>query len=277
MPTSLAPSTMHVGNALRRRLCGLASLALALIVAGCSSAATTSGRAEPGEGVNRSDRAELIRRILASTVQLRSEREGGARRAASGVCVATDPASKRAWIVTVRHFLGPSRPQEVWVRRPGETATLPAVVFAVSDEELGLDIAIVEVEDPGLVPVPLKQTPSSLGDEALVVAFPWGQRLTVVRGIVSQIVSIPGESLVTGPARMVDAHVSYGSSGGGVFDARTGELIGMVETYRTAKITIPELKDRVIEVPVPGETVMVPAPVIQQFLRDFGLERRLPK
>jgi serine protease Do len=240
--------------------------ALALTVAGCTSIAPAS------------DEPATIRRLLASTVQLRSEREGGARRAASGVCVATDPASRRAWILTVRHFLGPSKPQEVSVRLPGQTAELPATVFAVSDEELGLDIAIVEVQDPGgLVPVRLKREPSNLGDSALVVSFPWGGRLTVVRGIVSQLVSIHGESLVTGAARMVDAHVSYGSSGGGVFDARTGELIGIVETYRTAKITIPELKDRSIEIPVPGETVLVPASALLQFARDFGLERRLPK
>jgi serine protease Do len=269
MPTSPAPSSNArlPDDALRRRRGrrGLVWAALLLTAAGCTSITPAV------------DRTELIRRILASTVQLRSEREGGARRAASGVVVATDPSSRRAWIVTVRHFLGPSRPQEVSVRRSGQTAELPAVVFAVSDEELGLDIAIVEVEDPGLTPVRLKQDVSNLGDEVLIVAFPWGQRLTVVRGIVSQIVSVPGESLVSGPARMVDAHVSYGSSGGGVFDARSGELIGIVETYRTAKISIPELKDRVIEVPVPGETVLVPAPVISRFLVDFGLGRRLPK
>ena len=240
-------------------------VALALTVAACSSIPVTN------------DRPAIIRRILASTVQLRSEREGGAQRAASGVCVATDPASRRAWIITVRHFLGPSRPQQVSIRRPGETAELPATVFAVSAEELGLDIAIVEVQDPGLVPVRLKREPSNLGDSALVVSFPWGQRLTVVQGIVSQLVGGSGESMVSGAARMVDAHVSYGSSGGGVFDARTGELIGIVETYRTAKITIPELKDRVIEVPVPGETVLVPASALFQFASDFGLERRLPK
>ena len=245
----------------------LFALVLTLVLAGC---ATVQPAASPA------DRTELISRILASTVQLRSEREGGARRAASGVCVATDPATRRAWIVTVRHFLGPSRPQEVSVRRPGETEARPATVFAVSDEELGLDVAIIEVEHPGLVPVRLKRRASNLGDESLVVAFPWGQRLTVVQGIVSQIVSTVEASLVTGPPRMVDAHVSYGSSGGGVFDARTGELIGIVETYRTAQIAIPELKDRVLEVPVPGETVIVPGSVILQFLKDFGLERRLP-
>ena len=248
-----------------KRQGGFVWVALALAAAGCSSIPATN------------DRPAIIRRILASTVQLRSEREGGAQRAASGVCVATDPASRRAWVITVRHFLGPSRPQEVSIRRPGETAELPATVFAVSDEALGLDIAIVEVQDPGLVPVRLKRESSNLGDSALVVSFPWGQRLTVVQGIVSQLVGGSGESLVSGPARMVDAHVSYGSSGGGVFDARTAELIGIVETYRTAKITIPELKDRVIEVPVPGETVLVPATALLQFARDFGLERRLLK
>ena len=76
---------------------------------------------------------------------------------------------------------------------------------------------------------------------------------------------------------MVDASVSYGSSGGGVFDAHSGELVGIVETYRTAKVTIPEMKDRVLEIPVPGETTLVPASVILQFMQDFGLSRRLGK
>ena len=86
-----------------------------------------------------------------------------------------------------------------------------------------------------------------------------------------------GTDHVTGPAQMVDASVSYGSSGGGVFDARSGELVGIVETYRTAKVTIPEMKDRVLEIPVPGETTLVPASVILQFMQDFGLSRRLGK
>lgn len=268
MPTSAAlPSNARLpDDGLRRRRTrhGLVLLALIVTIAGCTSTPLAP------------DRTALIRRLLESTVQLRSEREGGGRRAASGVVVATDPASRRAWVVTVRHFLGPSRPQQVSARLPGQATEVPAVVFAVSAEDLGLDIAIVEIEHPGAKPVRLKAGASSLGEEVLIVAFPWGQRLTVVGGIVSQIVSVPGESLVSGPARMVDAPVSYGSSGGGVFDARTGELIGIVETYRTAKIQIPEM-DRVIEVPVPGETVLVPAPVIARFLEDFGLARRLPK
>jgi len=220
------------------------------------------------------DRSDLIRRIVASTAQLRSEREGGIRRAASGVIVATDPSSRRAWIVTVRHFVTPSTPQEVFVQLPGQKRAVPATVMSVSPEDL--DLAILEVEHLDVTPARLKET-ASLGDEVLIVSFPWGRRFTVVRGIVSQVASPEGEELVAGPARMVDASVSYGSSGGGVFDAQSGELVGIVESYRTAKIAIPEMKDRVLEVPVPGQTTVIPAPVILRFIVDSGLGRHLPK
>ena len=243
---------------------GLAVVALALAAGGC-----VSGSPAP-------DRRDLIRRILASTVQLRSEREGGIRRAASGVVVATDPGSRRAWIITVRHFITPFKQQQVYVQRSGEETARPGVIVSVSAEDFDLDLAIVAVENLDVTPVRFKET-VSLGDEVLIVAFPWGQRFTVVHGAVSRIAVSSGKDPVTGPARMVDASVSYGSSGGGVFDAHSGELVGIVETYRTAKVTIPEMKDRVLEIPVPGETTLVPASVILQFMQDFGLSRRLGK
>jgi hypothetical protein len=92
-----------------------------------------------------------------------------------------------------------------------------------------------------------------------------------VSGVVSQVAAPSGELLLAGPARMVDASVSYGSSGGGVFDAHSGELVGIVESYRTAKVTIPEMKERPLQVPVAGETTLVPAAVIVLFLVDSGL------
>ena len=245
---------------------GLALIALVLAGGGCVSVPRAP------------ERGDLIRRILASTVQLKSEREGGVHRAASGVVVATDPGSRRAWIVTVGHFVNPSKPQKVYVQLPGEERTAPATVRSVSADDRDLDLAIIEVEDldVDVVPVRFKDT-ASLGDEVLIVAFPWGRRFTVTRGIVSEVTSLLGEELVTGPARMVDASVSYGSSGGGVFDAHSGELVGIVESYRTAKIAIPEMKERVLEVPVPGQTTVIPAPVILRFIVDSGLGRRLAK
>ncbi|PYN47055.1 MAG: hypothetical protein DMD95_05265 [Candidatus Rokuibacteriota bacterium] len=232
--------------------------ALALTGAGCVSASPAP------------DRSELIRRILASTVQLRSERDGSLRRAASGVVVAMHAGSRRTWIVTARHFVDPSPPEHIYVRLPGRMTVVPAVVAFVSPDR---DLAIIEAELLDVAPARLKME-ASLGDEILVVAFPWGQRFTVVRGIVSQVATLTD---VTGPARMVSASVSYGSSGGGVFDAQSGELVGIVEGYRTAKVAIPEMKERVLEVPVAGETTLIPAPAILRFLVDSGLSNFLPR
>ena len=234
----------------------LALAALALTGAGCVSAARIP------------DRTALIRGILASTVQLRSERDGTIRRAASGVVVATVPGSQRAWIVTARHFIDPSPPEHVYVRLPGRLTVVPAIVAFVSPDR---DLAIIEAELFEVAPARLKME-TYLGDEILVVAFPWGQRFTVVRGIVSQVSAL-GD--VAGPARMVSASVSYGSSGGGVFDAQTGELVGIVESYRIAKVAIPELKDRVLEVPVANETTLISASAIFRFLEDSGLKNFL--
>jgi len=236
----------------------LALAALALTGAGCVSAARIP------------DRTALIRGILASTVQLRSERDGTIRRAASGVVVATVPGSQRAWIVTARHFIDPSPPEHIYVRLPGRLTVVPAVVAFVSPDR---DLAIIEAELFDVAPARLKME-TSLGDEILVVAFPWGQRFTVVRGIVSQVASL---SDIAGPARMVSASVSYGSSGGGVFDAQTGELVGIVESYRIAKVAIPELNERVLEVPVAGETTLISATAISRFLEDSGLKNFLAR
>jgi S1-C subfamily serine protease len=235
----------------------LALAVLVLIGAGCISAARVP------------DRSTLIRGILASAVQLRSERDGTIRRAASGVVVATARGSQRAWIVTARHFIDPDPPEHVYVRLPGRLTVVPAVVAFVSPDR---DLALIEADLFDVAPARMKRE-TSLGDEILVVAFPWGQRFTVVRGIVSQVAAL---SDIAGPARMISASVSYGSSGGGVFDAQTGELVGIVEGYRIAKVAIPEMKERVLEVPVAGETTLISAPAILRFLEESGLSQFLP-
>jgi S1-C subfamily serine protease len=235
-----------------RRALTLAVLALA--GAGCVSAPSVP-----------TDRSATIRGILASTVQLWSERDGGVRRAASGVVVATSLLSRRGWIITTRHFVDPvGATQKIYVRLPGRTTVVAATVAFRSDDH---DLALLETEFLDFAPARLKMN-ASLGDGILLIAFPWGRRFTVVSGVVSQVDSRPGEA---GPARMVDASVSYGSSGGGVFDVESGSLVGIVEGYRTAKVAIPEMKERVLEVPVAGETTVIPAATIFRFLMESGL------
>jgi S1-C subfamily serine protease len=237
-----------------------------LLAAGAALALTACATAPPV-----TERTDVLRRVLPSTVQLRSEREGGGRRAGSGVVIAADAAGRRAWILTTRHFLEPATTQQVFLTTPGGSGRLPAEVTAVSRE---VDLAVVEVRGVRMAPVRLKDE-AALGDEVWVVAFPWGRRLTVVSGIVSQIDSQDVEAAVVGPPRLVDASVSYGASGGGVFDVTAGALIGIVESYRTARVTLERTPERAIDIPVPGETTVVSTTAIRKFLAEAGLADRL--
>jgi len=213
------------------------------------------------------DRGDVMQRILPSTVQLRAEASSGTRRVGSGVVVAADTGGARSWIVTTRHIMSATGDQQISVSVPGRRGRLKAEVVALNDEA---DLALVVVSGLALPPVTLKDT-VRLGDEVWVVGFPWGRRLTVVSGVVSQIAGGEGEVAITGAAHMIDASVSYGASGGGVFDAPTGALVAIVEGYRTARITLQTVPEKVVDVPVPGETTVIPAATIRSFLAGAGL------
>jgi serine protease Do len=239
----------------------LLAAAAGVVLAACATAVPPRG-----------DRGEIIRHAVASTVQLRAEREGGVRRAASGVAVAADVAAGATWVLTTRHFLDPPGPQRLWAIAPGEGRRLRAQVAALSDEA---DLALLEVRGLALAPVALRDT-ARLGDGVWVVAFPWGRRLTIASGVVSQIWSERDDTPFDGPARMVDASVSYGSSGGGVYDASDGSLVGIVEGYRTARVAIQETPPRALDIPVAGETTLIPAVAIRRFLIAAGWMAPLP-
>jgi S1-C subfamily serine protease len=229
------------------------SIAVAFGLSGCAAASPDV------------DRDEVIRRILPSTVQLRAEREGGSRRAGSGVVVAS--GAGRSWVVTTRHLLAPAVKQDVYVSAPGRRPRVRATLFADSAD---FDLALVRVDGLELQPAVLEDA-VRLGQEVWIVAFPWGRRLTLVSGVVSQISSEDGEAPLEGAVRMVDASVSYGSSGGAVFDRR-GALVGVVEGYRTTQITLPHAPHDVLQVPSPGETTVIPSRSIRRFLEATGLE-----
>jgi S1-C subfamily serine protease len=230
-------------------------LALGLLTAGCGGLQASA------------ERGDMMRRILPSAVQLRSEREGGVRRAASGVVLASDPRSKRCWILTTKHFLDPAVRQAVSVSSPTRQGRTRAVVKAVSPDR---DLALIEIEGISLPAVQLKEI-VHLGDDVWVAAFPWGRRLTVVSGVVSQLSAGEGELALQGPIRMVNASVSYGASGGGVFDAETGALVGIVEGYRTAQMALPDRPDRTLQLPVAGETLVISVREIREFVTASGL------
>ena len=212
-------------------------------------------------------RADVVRRLLQSMVQIRTEREGGGRRAASGIVLASTEKPARSWILTARHVLDPPTGQQILVSVPRRKETFPATLVAASSD---VDAAVLEVSGVSLPGVRLKEA-VQLGDEVWVVAFPWGRRLTLVSGVVSQIAAEEGEVAIVGSPRMVDASVSYGSSGGGVFDLGSGALVGIVEGYRTARLTLPESHGQSLDLPVAGETTVISAQSVVRFLTTSGL------
>jgi len=226
-----------------------------------------------GSGLRATERTRVMQRILPSTVQLKAEREGGARRAASGVVVAADVPTGRSWILTTRHFLDPPSRQEISLSNREHKGRFRAEVLAASTD---LDLAVIEVAGLSLPPVTLKEL-TRLGDEVWVAAYPWGRRLTVVSGVISQLVGEEGDVALEGIPRMVDASVSYGASGGGVFDADSGSLVAIVEGYRTAQVVLPQSPGQVLQMPVPGETTVIGARMIVRFLEASGLQRLIPK
>jgi serine protease Do len=114
-------------------------------------------------------------------VQIRTERDGSARRAASGIVLTSTEKPSRSWVLPARHVLDPPGRQLILVSVPRRKDAFPATLVAASPD---IDAAVLEVPGVSLPGVRLKDT-VQLGGEVWVVAFPWGRRLTLVSGVVS--------------------------------------------------------------------------------------------
>ena len=112
----------------------------------------------------------------------------------------------------------------------GETATATIVGRDVTH-----DLAAIKVVKTGLKPVTVGSSAAlQLGEWAIAIGSPLDFRNTVTLGIVSGLdrsiqTGDPTVPTITGLIQ-VDAPISPGNSGGGLFDA-TGKFIGMPELY----------------------------------------------
>jgi len=240
-------------------LLGLGVFALALLHAIDSSQSTEQPK-------------DVIAQSLAASVQLYAEREGGVHRWASGVAVANG-VDGQAVILTAAHLLVPQIPQTIYAIVPGSDARVEAKLLGIDENA---DIAILEASVKNVAPAVL-QSGAHLGDGVWVVSFPWGRRGTVVSGVVSQIAAADADTHlpVSGPVGLIDAAVSYGTSGGGVFDARTGNLVGLVRGYRTAKLALPGTPPQALDIPIAGETTVIPATAIRCLVARTAIDAPL--
>jgi serine protease Do len=244
------------------------------LAAGATVIALTAGCGltrlwEPG-------RQEVLQRILPSAVQIVLEQQEGRRvRTGSGVVIASRPAARRldCFVLTSGHTVADAVGQkEIYLlfgRHRGEGTKERATLLAYRDSA-DLDLALLRAESDDCEPARLGAA-AILGESVWVIGFPWGRNLLLGSGIVSQVNAEGPADRETASRLMVDASVSYGSSGGGVYDARGGGLLGLVEGYRTARLSSQgTAAPWFIDVPVPGQTFVTPLVEIRRFLADAG-------
>jgi hypothetical protein len=249
--------------------------AVLLLAAGCVSgppASSVSGDSPP----RRADR-EVIQHVLASSVQVVLERNGERYRTGSGVVIAATPdgAGSECLVLSSGHMFAGVKAgdgNETYLlldRHQGAVTKVRAQLLARRDSA-PVDLALLRASAPRCPAAFLGRAPA-LGDRIWIVGFPWGRQIRLISGIVSEVNLDDDGNLRAGSSLMVDASVAYGMSGGGVFDAATGRLVGLIEGYGTARVPFGEKPTlQYIDVPVPGETYVTSLATIEGFLRDTG-------
>jgi serine protease Do len=220
-------------------------------------------------------REEVLRQILPASVQIIVERGGRRFRSASGTVIAAEPTEQGVdcYVLTSGHTFAlrveGDRVSILLDRQVGPGTPVPATVLAVQYADR-VDLALLRMTAPRCA-VATVGDPPALGEDVFVVTFPWGRNMTLAGGLVSQVNHDEAEDPEAAPRLMIDASVSYGASGGGVYEARTGRLIGLIEGYRTAHVSFEVATQPAhLEIPVPGETYVTPLAQIRRFLDSAG-------
>jgi putative serine protease PepD len=235
-----------------------------------------AGAAEPR------DRQTVIDELVSATARITLEAGGRVINSGSGVVVAAglDAAGTAvSYLLTAAHVLEGAPAAEIVVRFTGEAGSrFPAAAVRRGDPEQ-LDLALLKVTG---IQAPTVRLPRDcalrLGEEILVVGFPWGRRLGLYSGVVSQVPVDPrweagGEE---SPSLLVDAAVAKGVSGGGIFRLRSGELIGIVEASQTTTVSVRGKGESYsVKVPMPGETFGVPLARVRAFVEGAPEVARL--
>ncbi len=257
----------------------LPAFAAGLLAAAALAGLAPRTAAQQPRGSN--PRSATVQKVFPSAVRIQIAAAGEVVRSASGVAFARD--GTHTYVLTNAHVVEPGK---AW-KAPIELRVLPsagkgplAARVVVAGRVPEWDIAVVEVDAIDLPITPLAGDDAlELGDDLVVIGAPFGKGLSVAAGIVSQVEYDHAES--AGPripkALKTDAAIGYGSSGGGVFDVPSGQLVGLVEGYRTARVAFGKAEENyAFDVPMPGETFVAPAAKIRRFLAERGLAKLVP-
>ncbi len=230
-----------------------------------------------GEPATRPPDRDVIQHVLGSSVQVVLERNGDRYRTGSGVIILATPdgAGSDCLILSSGHtFAGVKAGDEnetyVLLNRHQGAATKVRAQIVARRDSAHVDLALLRTRAPHCRPASLGRPPA-LGDRIWIVGFPWGRQIRLMSGMVSEVNLDDQGNLRAGSSLVVDASVAYGMSGGGVFDAVTGRLVGLIEGYGTARVPFGQKPTlQYIDVPVPGETYVTSLATIEGFLQDSG-------
>jgi Trypsin-like peptidase domain len=230
-----------------------------------------------GEPAARPVDRQVIQHVLESSVQVVLERNGDRFRTGSGVVIVATPdgTGSECLVLSSGHtFAGVNAGDEnetyVLLDRHHGAATKVRAQLIARRESGHVDLSLLRVRAPRCLPAPLGRPPA-LGDRIWIVGFPWGRQIRLIGGMVSEVNLDDRGNLLAGASLVVDASVAYGMSGGGVFDALTGRLVGLIEGYGTARVPFGEKPTlQYIDVPVPGETYVTSLATIEGFLQESG-------
>lgn len=220
-------------------------------------------------------RREIIRGVLGHNVRVLVHDGERQRRVASGVVISVQQDGERptSYVVTNAHVVdttGYAAPRfSVVVDRRAESVEYPAKRVAIGKVP-DMDLGLVAVEGLALPAAGIARTDElELGEEVIVAAAPYGRPISLSGGMISHLDWDP----TSGEPRILktDAAIGYGASGGGIYSLSTGKLVGIVEGYRTAKVSFAVAKeDFSFDVPMPGETFAAPTAKLRAFLDAQG-------
>ena len=153
---------------------------------------------------------ELVQRVMPSLVIVRGHRFG----AGSGIVW-----DANGLILTNNHVVGRHTPVVVLQDDREYESRLIA-------RDPDVDLALLSIDATGLTPLQPASISPRVGEMVFAFGHPWGQRNTVIRGIVSALVSAQNRRGETLPVVRSDAPLAPGNSGGPLVNAK-GELIGI--------------------------------------------------
>jgi serine protease Do len=173
-------------------------------------------------GLCEDDRAvRLINQLRESSVLIRTEETLG-----SGIIIAQ--SRDETVILTNRHVIDPDGdleyPTGITVNNNGRSIEPRRILIAPD----GVDLAAVVVEGGLGPPIRMNGGNPPIGTNIFVVGSPLGSEDSVSAGIVSNLRHVAMADGFEFDAIQTDAAVNPGNSGGGIFDADTGELLGII-------------------------------------------------